>query len=216
MFILFITYFVAYWTFGLGYFLLDTVWPKLHWESYSKFKITPQSDTGFVIREYLRCIPLVLRNHFLVELPLLFILEKIYPDVSGMSVWMIIFNIVCQGILTNVSFSIVHYIYHKVKWLYPIHKTHHQFPIPIAICVEYLSLTENFIGYALHHSLYYFFPVPFDVLIWCLIGMNFVDLACHSNYDFMWMITRHNLHHTNFNINLTAFPWIEDRFGKDQ
>jgi len=213
MFILFFTYFISYWTIGLIYFLADTMWPMLDRNSYLKYKISPTEDLSEVIQEYKRCIPRVLRNHLVVELSILFILEKYHYCDPNISLLRIIFHSVCQLIFANVTFSLTHWFYHN--YAYWIHKDHHQFPNSIAICVEYLSLIENFVGYGLHHSLYYIFPTPFPFLIFTIIVMNFVDLTCHCGYNYTYMSNRHGLHHSKHSIYLTAFPWIEKHLGTE-
>ncbi|KDE05431.1 methylsterol monooxygenase [Microbotryum lychnidis-dioicae p1A1 Lamole] len=191
-------------------------------------------------RQQWECTKMVLKTHFSVELPQIYLFHPMAASV-GMKAHEVPFpkigTIFYQLALFFVMEDAWHYFAHRIlhhKRLYKhIHKMHHEFSAPFGLAAEYAHPIEVMVlGLGTVGS----------PLLWCwLSGGNmhlitmyiwimlrlFQAIDAHSGYDFPWSLNKilpfwagadhHDYHHQSFaDCYSTSFRWLDALFGTDK
>jgi methylsterol monooxygenase len=185
------------------------------------------------------CTKLVLYNHFMVELPLIWLFHPI-AEFFGMSTWQVPFptlrEMIPQIALFFIFEDFYHYLAHQGLHYGPlykhIHKIHHKHSAPFGLAAEYAHPAEVMIlgiGTIGGPLLYCFFTQNLHmvtVLIWITLRL-LQTIDAHSGYDFPWSLQHiipfwsgadhHDFHHMAFTNNYaTSFRWCDRIFGTDK
>jgi sterol desaturase/sphingolipid hydroxylase (fatty acid hydroxylase superfamily) len=201
---LFIWYLTSFWAMGLLFAFIDLglaphcLRIRDHW-------IQPVSRANMK-HLYRKCIPVVIRNQLVIQLPFLILLERFHED-REMNIWWDIINSGFQHLLTAIVFTITHWLFHR--YCYWIHKTHHVFIRPIAISTEYNSLSEEAINWGYTYIIAGLIPVSHPWLIINIVILNVIDQLGHCGYDLWTMTDYHDSHHRLFNVNLSPLPGFD-------
>ncbi len=194
---------------------------KGNWENY---KLIPEKDASNKLKKYLKCIPYVIRDLFIL-LPL-FLSLYVYLSLSfiknNMNVNGFLLEMLCKFPLAywigNIWDMIVHRLWHEFPFLYKhVHKEHH------IILEEMCSLS------AWRDSwLEFIFEIPGTFLIgpflmkmnWLshallIASMGFASAIDHSGFYLNSFIDSryHFNHHMNPNSNFADIGFLDDYFG---
>jgi len=208
-----------------------------HIPALQKYKLQP--DKHLTDAEYRKLFILLMRNHFLVQLPLMLLF---HPTAAffGMDIEKVPFPS-WQKILQHVLISmfiedLFHYVFHRLLHWGPlyrgIHKVHHEYSAPVGIAAEYAHPIETVIlgmGTFAGPMSIVLTTADFHIitmLVWVSVRLcQTVD--AHSGYDFPWSLRtfipfwagadHHDYHHQMFVGNYaTSFRWWDRIFGTDK
>jgi len=125
----------------------------------------------------------------------------------------------------EVVFYTMHRLFHTKKLYKQVHKKHHSFKAPVAMCSAYATTLEHIfgdlfpgmVGSALLHIFAKSNVV--NVWIWAAFGSVLTNFN-HSGYYFPWFPFKectmmHDYHHYSFYSQLGLFGWMDRLFGTD-
>lgn len=221
---------ISFWASGAFFALVDSniFFPN----SFCSFRFNRfRAFHKFVLDHYyFRCITVVLRNQIVVQLPLQLMLEKYYEvylpkyfshhssdTTEEMTFFAILINMTSIFFIVAVIFTFVHFVFHTFPWLYGhVHKVHHEFFEPFAICTEYNSVAEELINWSYTLLAFVLFPIPLHYVGISLVLMNVFDQMGHSGYQIYFkehkifhFIYLHYLHHANTVFPRTVYPKVQ-------
>ena len=123
-----------------------------------------------------------------------------------------ILNIIPSILLISLLFAFIHYIFHKIPFLYKyIHKLHHQAVITKPSDCLYV------------HPIEYLLTMAFPLLFSCfLFKLNIISMFVvivisihenvYSHYSDDTMTSEHNFHHLLFNVNYDGYPYLFSKY----
>jgi len=135
-------------------------------------------------------------------------------DTSNLpSLWPIFCEIALLSVANELGFYWSHRLLHVPYFYKRLHKIHHEFKAPAAMCGTYSHWIEHQILIAP-----LFIPVVllethlYTAVVWFFVALTGISLH-HSGYEFPWtfgdMATQHDLHHEKFNGNYGVFGFFD-------
>jgi methylsterol monooxygenase len=125
----------------------------------------------------------------------------------------------------EVVFYTLHRLFHTQRFYKRVHKKHHVFKAPVALCAAYATNVEHIFGDLLPGMIGSVLLGTFansnvvNIWIWTAFGMVLTGIN-HSGYYFPWFPFKectmmHDYHHHSFYSQLGLFGWMDRLFGTD-
>jgi len=181
---------------------------------YTTFKKTHKSSLCLM-----ETLPIILFNQFIITpvfiTPILYYYSgrDIYYNNLFSYITFGLIKFILQSLLLNSYFSITHYLCHKIKYLFTnIHYIHHRLIITHGAGAIYCHPLEH-IFVNLSSVILPIIVFQTD-LLWSSILITYVSYETvigHTPY-INKTTSRHNLHHTYFNVNFDNSPYIFDKW----
>lgn len=181
-----------------------------------------------------KCFKLLMKNHFLVQLPMIaggYIFAEQYSipfDWEHMPRWYhtTVLVLAC-AVIEDTWHYFLHRALHDVRIYKYIHKVHHYFQAPFGMVAEYAHPAETIIlGLGTFWGIFLF--TNHIILLWAWVLVRLLEtIDVHSGYDFplnpLHLVPGyagarfHDFHHYNFVGNYSSsFVWWDKLFGTDK
>lgn len=200
---------IFFWGLSLVWFTVDMYYGYISPNKLNIYKCSPTTGK-IMLSKYIKALPVVLRNQVISSISL-YVFETYYR-IQQIGYFQLFLNLSYVYIITNITFSVTHYLFHK--YAYYIHKTHHEFKNPVCIATEYSSLIEHIINTSYIYTTIYMFDFTYNQLLFVIFMLNSENLLNHSGYKLRNKTIYHNIHHQLGNINFASSKWLEFLFKK--
>ncbi|PWN47775.1 C-4 methylsterol oxidase [Violaceomyces palustris] len=188
-----------------------------------RYKVQPFSYVG--PKEYLSISLVVLRNQFLVALPLIWLnyhtLDTPVESQALPGPWTTLFTILFDILCTEVGFYYIHRTLHSPSLYQLFHKQHHRYTAPVGLAATYCTVTEHVLSNLLPNILGTFLvPHHWSQMMFTFLFLEFGTISTHSGYNLPYLHSplRHDYHHASFDQNygptglLDSLHGTSDRF----